>query len=147
MGSGCGQCYSVSQQGRPRQRRRVCNLLGVVLGLLALFAMLALPVLHTADILIGVARPPGTFGAAPHLHSPELPTTLATTTDVPHEKSHNSLVCPVCQILSQTRHALVSTGASIALVYHSVTYVLGCTLRHTAPDLTASAPRAPPLLT
>ena len=147
MGSCCGKRRSVSHQGRVWDRRRVSHRVGVLLGLFALLAMLVSHVVHTVEISIEAARTPATFGASLHPHSPGTPTARSTIVAVPHGKFHDPFLCPVCQILSQTRYALVSTGTGLSLPHRNVIGVPCWTLRHAGLDIAASAPRAPPSLT
>lgn len=146
MGNCCDKRYSAGHQEKLWNRHGVSQYLGTALGLFALLAMLVSHVVHTVDIPIEAPRPLATFSAALHPHSLGTPAALSTTTAVPPGKVHDPFLCPVCQILSQTHHALVSTGTSIALPRCSATYGPNCTLRHTGTDLAASAPRAPPSL-
>jgi hypothetical protein len=136
----------VSHQGRMWARRPVSRRVGVVLSLFALLVMLASHMVHTVEISIEAARTPASFGLSLHPPSPETPPALSTVA-VPRGKSHDPFLCPVCQILSQTRQALVSTGTCLSLAHRSVT-CLGCApLRYAGADLAAAAPRAPPSLT
>ena len=146
MGSGCGKHYSVGHQHKPWHRCQASHRLGAVLALFALLTMLATHVLHTVDIPSETVRSPATFGATLPPHSLGTPAALSTTTTVPAGKVHDPFLCPVCQILSQTRHALGSTGTSISLPRGHGTYALSCTLPSLGPDVAASAPRAPPSL-
>jgi len=142
----CDKRYSVGHQEKPWNRHRASHHLGVVLSLFALLGMLVSHVVHTVDIPIEAARTLATFDAALHPRSLGTPAALSTTTAVPPGKVHDPFLCPVCQILSQTRHALVSTGTSISPPRCSAPYVPSCTLRHAGTDLAAAAPRAPPSL-
>ena len=118
-----------------------------LLCLLTLIAQLALVVAHSWEIpveavAIAVIR---TFHAFPEGAGGA--TTLTKAAAAPRRGLHDPLLCPVCRILPQIRHGLVSTGFSISLPHRSVTCIPGGTLRQARPDLTVSAPRAPPSLT
>ena len=147
MDSCCDKRDRVRHQSRPWHRRQASHRLGVLLGLFALLVMLASHVVHTVDITSDMGRPPATSGATLHPASAELPSALSTATAPPYKQVHDLFLCPVCQLLSQTRHSLASTSASIAPPHRSITAVPGSTLRRAGPDLAASAPRAPPSLT
>jgi hypothetical protein len=58
--------------------------------------------------------------------------------------SHNPLLCPVCQFLSQTKIGVTSHGAAIFLRQTSFAFLPGSTFHSSGIDLAASVPRAPP---
>jgi hypothetical protein len=146
MGSCCGTRRRVRHQGRRWERRQVSHRIGVILGLFALLALLASHVVHTVEISSKGAHPPA-FGPSLHLPSPGTAPARFITVTVPQRTFHDPFVCPVCQMLSQTRHAWVSTGTSFSLPDGTVLSVPCWTLHHTGPDLAAALPRAPPSLT
>jgi hypothetical protein len=146
MGNCCGKPYIVCPQGRRWHRHQTSRRLGVVLGLLALLAMLASHVIHTVDILSEAVHPAATFGAALHQPDPGLCTVFSTAPAGPPRKFHDPFICAVCQILSQTRQALGSTGISITPPQCRATYASHAPLRYAGTELTAAAPRAPPSL-
>jgi hypothetical protein len=146
MSSCCGKRRHVRHQGRRWERRQVSHRIGVILGLFALLALLVSHVVHTVEISSKGAHPPG-FGPSLHLHSPGTTPARFITVAGPQRTFHDPFFCPVCQILAQTRHALVSTGTSFSLLHSTVVSVLCWTLRHAGPDLAAAPPRAPPSLT
>jgi hypothetical protein len=147
MGSCCGKRDSVRHQGRVGARHQVSHRVGVVLGLFALLAMLASHVIHTVEVSIEAARTPAMVGPSLHPHSPGTVTARFTAVAVPRGKSHDPFLCPVCQILSQTRHVLGSTGTSLSLPLRHVLCVPCCPLRYAGLDIAAATPRAPPSLT
>jgi hypothetical protein len=146
MGSCCGKRDSVRHQGRVGARHQVSHRVGVVLGLFALLAMLASHVIHTVEISIEAVRTPAMVGSSLHPHSQGAAAARFTTVAVPQGKVHDPFLCPVCQILSQTRYALVSTGTSLSLPHRNVMCGPCCTLRHAGLDIAATVPRAPPSL-
>jgi len=146
MGSCCGTRRRVRHQGRRWERRQGSHRVGVVLGLFALLAMLVSHVVHPMEISSKWARPPA-FGPSLSPYSPGTAPARFLIVAVPQRTFHNPFVCPVCQILSQTRHALVSTGTSFSLPRGTVLYVPCWSLRPAGPDLAAAPPRAPPSLT
>ena len=146
MGSCCGKRRRVRHQGRRWERRQVSHRIGVILGLFALIAMLVSHVVHTVEISSKGVHSPA-FGPSLHLHSPGTAPARFITVAGPQRTSHDPFLCPVCQILSHTRHALVSTGTSFSLLHCTALYVLCWTLPHASPDLAAAPPRAPPSLT
>jgi hypothetical protein len=147
MRSCCGKRDSVSHQGRVGARHQVSHRVGAVLCLFALLATLASHVLHTVEISIKVVRTPAMVGSSLHPHSQGAAAACFTTVAVPQGKVHDPFLCPLCQILSQTRHALVSTGTSLSLPHHNVMCGPCWPLRYAGLDIAATAPRAPPSLT
>ena len=145
MGSCCSKRASFSRQGRAWKRRQVPHRVGAVLGLFALLAMLVSHVVHLVDIAIEAAPTPATSGATLHRQSPGASTAFSITA-VPRGKAHDPFFCPICKLLSQTHHVLVSTGASLSLSQHSVLCMPCSTLRYAGLDIALSNPRAPPFL-
>jgi hypothetical protein len=142
----CDKRYRRRQQSRPGHRHRASHCLGAFLSLFALLAMLVSHVVHSVDIVSETAHPPATSGVTLHSFRAALPVTLSTATAGPPAQFHDPFLCAVCQLLSQSRHGLASTGLRMALPQRSITAAPGTALHHARPDLAASAPRAPPLL-
>src|SRR3712207_6717149 len=136
MGSCCGKRRHVRHQGHVWEPRQGSHRVGAILALVALLAMLVSHVVHTVEIASEAARPPA---LSPSLHpsSPETAPARFTIGAVPQEKVHDPFFCPVCRLLSQTRHVLVSTGTSFALPRCPVLGVPCWMLDSAGPDLAA----------
>lgn len=137
--------FTVQRHNRqPGWCRATAQLLGAGACLLALVAMLLLPVLHAwestgagklvRETAAGLSIQPGTEGA--------LRDRPVTTQD----EAHDPHLCPICQILSQARPLLSSAGWSVARAGAQRTLYLPRLLLPASPDLHRGEPRAPPTL-
>jgi hypothetical protein len=119
---------------------------GALLCLLALLVQLALAVEHTWEVSIEATA------AAAALTSQQPSTgpgdTRATFKAVKAQRraSHDPLLCPVCQLLSQAKIGIAPHGPGIFPLQTSFTFLLGSTFHSSGIDLAASVPRAPPYL-
>jgi hypothetical protein len=138
--------YNTGRQGRQADRRQASPRLGAVLCLFALVTVLILPVVHTLDLPAEVAVTSSALGAQLLPHHHRTPTVLSTATAAPHGKSHDSFLCPLCQLLTQVRQGLAPMGSRIGLLRLSIPIHLDGSQWHAGPDLAVSAPRAPPFL-
>jgi hypothetical protein len=127
-------------------KRETLSRAGVVLCLLALLVQLVLAVEHTWD----VSREATAVSAALASQQPSTcpGDTRATfkAVNVQRRASHDPLLCPVCQLLSQAKIGLTSHGPGIFLLQTSFTFLLGSAFHSSSIDLAASLPRAPPYL-
>jgi hypothetical protein len=119
---------------------------GVLLCLLALLVQLALVVEHTWEVSIEATT--AAAALAVQQPSPGPGDTRATfkTVKVQRRASHDPLLCPLCQLLSQTQSGLTSQRPGMFQLQTSWTVLLGSALHCPVIDLAASVPRAPPYL-
>src|SRR2546429_964240 len=125
-------------------RRETMSRAGALLCLLALLVQLALAVEHTWEVSIEATA------AAAALTSQQPATgpgdTRATFKAVKAQRraSHDPLLCPVCQLLSQAKIGITSHGPGVFLLPISSAFLLGSPFYSSDLDLATSAPRAPP---
>ena len=143
-------CWKNGHQAGHRRphgaQRETLSRAGVVLCLLALVVQLVLAVEHTWD----VSREAMAVSAALASQQPSTGPgdTRATfkAVKVQRRASHDPLLCPVCQLLSQAKIGLTSHGPGIFLLHTSLTFLLGSAFHSSRIARAPSLPRAPPYL-
>jgi len=111
-----------------------------LLCLLTIIAQLALAVAHTWEVAVDAA----TSTARAVQKDARGATAIAKVATVPRRASHDPLLCPVCQLLSQARNGIAPHGPGVFPLQTSFTVLLGSAFHSSGIDLAASAPRAPP---
>jgi hypothetical protein len=119
---------------RQETRRRF----GAISCLVALVALLSVPILHTWEV--------GSLGADAAMAFRFLPRHAASAVSSARSprSTHDPLACPVCQFVSRARNVLASAHPVDIHFPANVTLVWLATGKHARLDLTAAAPRAPP---
>ena len=127
-------------------KREISYRAGALLCLLALLVQLALAVEHTWEVSREATA--ASAALASQQPSPGPGDTRATFKAVKDQRraSHDPLLCPVCQLLSQAKISLTSHSPGIFLLQTSFTVLLGSAFHSSGIDLAASVPRAPPYL-
>jgi hypothetical protein len=118
--------------------------MGVWLCLLALLVQLALAVEHSWEVTLEATAASAAL-ASSHA-APGSGHTRATfrTTTVHRRASHDPLLCPVCQLVSQAKSGMTPQRPAICLLHTRVAFLLPAACHGSGIDLAASVPRAPP---
>ena len=109
--------------------------------LLTILAQLALAIAHSWEIPVDAAATSAT--RAFHTDASGA-TAIAKAATVPRRVSHDPLLCPVCQLLSQAKNGMVPHGPGIFLLRTGCPVLLSFAFHSSDIDYAASAPRAPP---
>jgi hypothetical protein len=125
-------------------KRETSSRAGVFLCLLALLVQLALAVEHTWDVSIEATAASAALASQQPSTGPGDTRALFKAVKVQRRASHDPLLCPVCQLLSQAKIGITSHGPGIFLLPMSSAFLLGSPFYSANLDLAASAPRAPP---
>jgi hypothetical protein len=127
-------------------RRETLFRAGAWLCLLALLVQLALAVEHTWEVSIEATAASAALASQQPSADPGDTRATFKAVKVQRRASHDPLLCPVCQLLSQAKIGLTSHGSEIFLLQTSFTFLLGSACHRSGIDLAASVPRAPPYL-
>ena len=127
-----------------RARRETTYRAGALLCLLALLVQLALAVEHTWDVSIEATVASAALASQQPSTGPGDTRATFKAVKVQRRASHDPLLCPVCQLLSQAKIGITSHGPGVFSLQASFTFLLGSTFPGSGIDLAASAPRAPP---
>jgi hypothetical protein len=119
---------------------------GALLCLLALLVQLALAVEHTWEVSIEATAASAALASQQSSTGPGDTRATFKAVKVQRRASHDPLLCPVCQLLSQAKIGLTSHSPGIFLLQTSLTVLLGSACHSSGIDLAASVPRAPPYL-
>jgi len=125
-------------------RRETLYQAGALLCLLALLVHPVLYVEHTWEVSIEATAASAALAAQPPAIDPGNSKAVVKAVTGQHRASHNPLLCPVCQFLSQTKIGIMSHGPEICLLQTSFAFLPGSTFHFSGIDLAASVPRAPP---
>jgi hypothetical protein len=139
-----GNQSRVGAQGTHRMRRTMPRRVQAWLSLLVLMLQFVLVVAHTWEVPFETLASPValTFYAPPT--SAGHTTALSAVAIAPRRVSHDPLLCPVCQLLSQARNGILQCGPKVSLPQANFVFVLLWLPPLFGPDLSASVPRAPP---
>ena len=138
--------HQAGHPGPHRARREPLYRAGVLLCLLALLVQLALAVEHTWEVSREATAASAALASQQPSTGPGDTRTICKTVTVQRRASHDPLLCPVCQLLSQAKHGIAPYGPGIFPLQTSFTFLLGSTCHSSGIDLAASVPRAPPYL-
>ena len=114
-----------------------------LLCLLTIIAQLALAVAHSWEVAVDAAATSTTRAVQKDARDA---TAIAKVATVPRRASHDPLLCPVCQLLSQARNGIAPHGPGVVLLQTCFMVLQGSAFHRSGIDLAASAPRAPPYL-
>jgi len=129
-----------------RRARKRYHYSGAVTSLLAVLLALLLPMLHAWDIPAELVLSAGRAGAAAlRQQTPQEPRCSAATTPTT-QASHDPWVCPVCQLLTQTRQSLIGQRPVLLPPQPHATRMVEQQATASAPPWACAAPRAPPIL-
>jgi hypothetical protein len=127
-------------------RRETTYRAGALLCLFALLVQLALAVEHAWDVSIEATAPSVALASQQSSTGPGDTRAIFKAVKGQRRASHDPLLCPVCQLLSQAKSGITSHGPGIFLLHTSFTFLLGSACHSSGIDLAASVPRAPPYL-
>jgi len=119
---------------------------GALLCLLALLVQLALAVEHAWDVSIEATAASAALASQQPSTGSGDTRALFKAVKVQRRASHDPLLCPVCQLLSQAKIGIAPHGPGIFSLQTNFTFLLGSTFHGSGLDLAASVPRAPPYL-
>jgi hypothetical protein len=71
-------------------------------------------------------------------------TGISKAATVPRRTSHDSLLCPVCRLLSQVKNGIALHGSRIFLLQTRLTVLLDSAFHSSGIDHATAVPRAPP---
>ena len=125
-------------------RSEISSRAGALLCVLALLVQLALAVEHTWEVSIEASAASAALASQQPSTGPGDTRALFKAVTVQRRTSHDPLLCPVCQLLSQAKNGIASHGPGVFLLQTSFTFLLGSTFHGSGIDLAASVPRAPP---
>jgi hypothetical protein len=135
--------------GHPRAhgaRSEIWSRTGALLCLLALLVQLALAVEHAWDVSIEATAASAALASQQPSTGSGDTRALFKAVKVQRRASHDPLLCPVCQLLSQAKIGIAPHGPGIFSLQTGFTFLLGSTFHGSGIDLAASVPRAPPYL-
>ena len=135
--------------GHPRAhgaRSVIWSRAGALLCLLALLVQLALAVEHTWDVSLEATAASAALASQQHSTGSGDTRAIFKAVKVQRRASHDPLLCPVCQLLSQAKIGIAPHGPGIFPLQTSCTFLLGSAFHGSGIDLAASVPRAPPYL-
>ena len=128
-----------SSKVRPKMSRRI----EALFCLLTIIAQLAFAVAHSWEIPVDAAA----LSASRAFQKDATgATAIAKAATVPRRASHDPLLCPVCQLLSQARNGIAPHGPGVALCQIRFTVLLSSSFHSSGIDHAAAVPRAPPYL-
>ena len=125
-------------------RRETSYRAGALLCLLALLVQLALAVEHTWEVSIEATAASAALASQQPSTGPGDTRALFRAATVQRRMSHDPLLCPVCQLLSQAKNGITLQGPGVFLLPTSFAFLLGSAFHGSGIDLAASVPRAPP---
>ena len=105
---------------------------------------LGLAVEHSWDVSFETPDMSAATALSSRSTTPDTPATLTRGATTQERASHNALLCPVCQLLSQARIGVLSQGSGVFLLSTPLPVLYEAACPPTGLVLTASAPRAPP---
>ena len=127
-------------------KRMIASRAGVLLCLLALLIQLALAVEHSWEVSLEVTAASAALTAQLPAIGPGDSRVVVRTATVQRRASHDPLLCPVCQLLSQAKIGITSHDTGMFFLQTSVTFLLESAFHSSGIDFAASVPRAPPYL-
>jgi len=128
-----------SSKVRPKVSRRI----EALLCLLTIIAQLVFAVAHSWEVAVDAAATSATRAFQKDATGA---TTIAKAATAPRRVSHDPLLCPVCQLLSQAKNGMAPHGPGVALFQTRFTVLLGSSFHSPGLDHAAAVPRAPPYL-
>jgi hypothetical protein len=128
------------------ERRPLAHRFGAGLSLLALLLTLVLPVMHAWDIPAEIALFTERSGATLLPHQTHSQPMLSATTTTASQALHDPFLCPVCQLLTQTRHSLTPQHTVLISPPRYVTRIVDRQSEVHEPEFVVAASRAPPFL-
>ena len=138
-----GNRQRAQHYGSSKVRHKVSRRIEALLCLLTIIAQLAFAVAHSWEVAVDTAAPSATHAIQKDATGAPV---IAKAATVPRRASHDPLLCPVCQLLSQARNGIAPHGPGVFPLQTSFTVLLGSAFHSSGIDLAASAPRAPPYL-
>jgi|KBSSwiStaDraftv2_1062776.scaffolds.fasta_scaffold596033_2 hypothetical protein len=135
--------------GHPGPRgawREIIYRAGALLCLLALLVQLGLAVEHTWEVSIEATAASAALVSQQPPTDPGDARAISKMATVQCRASHDPLLCPVCQLLSQAKISITSHGPGVFLLQTSFAFLLASASHSSGIDLAASVPRAPPYL-
>jgi hypothetical protein len=114
-----------------------------LLCLLTIIAQLALAITHSWEVAIDAAATSTTRAFQKDAGDA---TAIVKVATVPRRTSHDPLLCPVCQLLSQTKNGMAPHGPGVVLLQTRFTVLLDSAFYSSGLDHAAAVPRAPPYL-
>src|SRR5215467_2381382 len=138
--------HQAGHPGPHGARREPLYRAGVLLCLLALLVQLALAVEHTWEVSLEATAASAALASQQPSTGPGDTRAIFKAVTVQRRASHDPLLCPVCQLLSQAKHGIAPYGPGIFPLQTSFTFLLGSACHGSGIDLAASVPRAPPYL-
>ena len=141
----CPSYCRLATSSHHRQRRTAHSRLGTLLCLVAFALQLVLPAVHTWEVAThdATALSPGLRHQAT-LTAEQDSAALSQPHTAQQHRSHNPVLCSVCQALSHSRHYLHHQAAALAAPVTS-SQIMAAPAAYTLLQLlTASPSRAPP---
>ena len=136
-----GNRQRAQHYGSSKVRPKVSRRIEALLCLLTIIAQLAFAVAHSWEVAVDTAATSATHAIQKDATGAPV---IAKAATVPRRTSHDPLLCPVCQLLSQARNGIAPHGPGVALFQTGLTVLLSSSFHSSGIDLAASAPRAPP---
>ena len=136
--------HRAQRHGPWQVRYTVLRRLEALLCLLLIMAQLALVVAHSWEVSVEEGAIAVTRVSRALLKDATGATALSKAATIPRRNAHDSLLCPVCQLLSQAKNGLALPGPGISLSQTSFAVLLDSSFPSFDFDLAVSAPRAPP---
>jgi hypothetical protein len=105
---------------------------------------LALAVKHTWEVAVETVAESAALAVQRHPTGTRDATALSKGATAPGHGSHDSLLCPVCRLLSQAKNGMAPHRSGVFLLQISFALPLSSACHSADLDLASSAPRAPP---
>ena len=128
-----------SSKVRPKVSRRI----EALLCLLTIIAQLVFAVAHSWEVPVDAAATSATRTFQKDATGAPVIAKVAT---VPRRVSHDPLLCPVCQLLSQAKNGIAPHGPGVALCQTRFTVLLISSFHSSGLDHAAAVRRARPYL-
>ena len=138
-----GNRQRAQHYGSSKVRPKVSCRIEALLCLLTIIAQLVFAVAHSWEVAVDAAAASATRAVQKDAGDA---TAIAKVATVPRRASHDPLLCPVCQLLSQARNGIAPHGPGVFPLQTSFTVLLGSAFHSSGIDLAAAVPRAPPYL-
>ena len=129
-----------------RTRREIAPRVPALVCLLILLAQLAFAVAHTWEVSGEAATASAALTVQRSPTGTEDTPVLFKAVAAPRRGAHDPLLCTICQLFSQAKHAIALHSTGIFLLETSFAFLLGSSFHGSDLELAASAPRAPPSL-
>ncbi len=136
--------HRAKRYGPSKARHKASRRLHALFCLLTIITQLALAMAHSWEVPIEAAGISATCAFQAFLKDTRNAQAISKAATVLRRASHDPLLCPVCQFLSQAKNGITPHGPGVFLLQTSFTLLLGSAFYRSGIDLAASAPRAPP---